>query len=163
MPEVVSDTSPLQYLHQTALLHLLRLLYGKVTVPAAVAGEIEHGRSLGLVLPDLTTLPWITVQEIRQPPAPIAMKELGAGETETLALGMNLPGSLLLLDDRLAHQRAKLLGLRFTGTLGVLIKAKQVGFLQAVRPVLNRLVTLGFRIDGGTSASVLRLAGELLA
>ena len=81
------------------------------------------------------------------------MKELGAGEVETLALGLEFPGSLLLLDDRLARRRARSLGLRFTGTLGVVVKAKQVGLLAGVGPVLDRLLVLGFRASPATRSA----------
>lgn len=47
MPEVVSDTSPLQYLHQIDRLDLLRILYGDILVPEGFAEEIAEGRALG--------------------------------------------------------------------------------------------------------------------
>ncbi len=162
MPEVISDTSPLQYLHQTDLLHLLPALYTRVIISPAVAGEIAHGRALGLALPDPGELAWIELRDVRQRPAPAMMRGLGAGEADTLALGLESPGSLLLLDDRLARRRAGLLGLRFTGTLGVLLKAKQIGILGSVAPVLDRFLSLGFRVAPATRAATLRLAGEPL-
>ena len=158
MPEVVSDTSPLQYLYQTELLHLLPALYRRVIIAPAVAGELSRGRALALCLPVVVAFPWIVLQDLRQGPA--AMKELGAGEVETLALGLEFPGSLLLLDDRLARRRARSLGLRFTGTLGVVVKAKQVGLLAGVGPVLDRLLVLGFRASPATRAAALKLAEE---
>lgn len=62
MPEVVSNTSPLQYLHQLGLLDLLPRLVGRVTVPQAVVDELEAGRSLGHDLPEVTSLAWVTVR-----------------------------------------------------------------------------------------------------
>ena len=52
---MICNTSPIQYLHQLSLLHLLRTLAGQVTVPAAVADELAAGRSPGVALLDLTT------------------------------------------------------------------------------------------------------------
>lgn len=60
----------------------------------------------------------------------------------------------------MARRYAHLLGLSFTGTLGVLLKAKQGGHIPAVQPVLDRLEALRFRLDPVTRAAVLRLAGE---
>jgi predicted nucleic acid-binding protein len=52
------------------------------------------------------------------------------------------------------------LSLRLTGTLGVLLQAKQAGLLPAVSPILDRLQELRFRMDPETRQAVLRLAGE---
>jgi predicted nucleic acid-binding protein len=43
VPDVISNTSPLQYLHQVGLLHLLPALFGQVYVPDAVVLELEGG------------------------------------------------------------------------------------------------------------------------
>lgn len=60
----------------------------------------------------------------------------------------------------LARRHARLLGLTITGTLGVLLRAKNEGFLPAVAPVVDKLEQLGFRLAPETRAAVLRLAGE---
>jgi hypothetical protein len=52
LPEVICNTSPLQYLHQLELLHILPALAGRVTVPPAVLDEISAGQALGVNLPD---------------------------------------------------------------------------------------------------------------
>lgn len=62
MPELICDTSPLQYLHQLGLLRVLPALSDRVLIPPAVAEEISVGQALGVDLPDLATLDWITVQ-----------------------------------------------------------------------------------------------------
>ena len=66
----------------------------------------------------------------------------------------------MILDDALARQYARILKLGRTGTLGVLLKAKQAGLLPALAPVLDRLQHLRFRMDPETRQAVLRLAGE---
>lgn len=53
MPDLICDTSPIQYLHQLELLHILPALGDRVLVPPAVVDEIAAGRSLGVDLPDL--------------------------------------------------------------------------------------------------------------
>ena len=60
----------------------------------------------------------------------------------------------------MARQYARMLNLTLTGTLGVLLKAKETGLLPAVAPVLDRLQKLRFRMDLETRQAVLRLAGE---
>ena len=158
MPEVICNTSALQYLHQLGLLHLLRELYGTVTVPEPVAREIAAGREQGVNLPDLAALTWIHHEPVTIPAA--ATGDLGVGELAVLTLAGAHPGSLVVLDDGLARRYARLAGIRFTGTCGVLLRAKERGLLPAVAPLLDQLVRLGFRLDAGTRASLLKLAGE---
>jgi hypothetical protein len=69
MPErtVISNTSPLLYLHQVDRLHLLQRLYGRLLVPSAVQAELRTGRERGIVVPDLEALPWIEVQAVPSP------------------------------------------------------------------------------------------------
>ena len=61
MPAVICNTSPLQYLHQTQLLHLLPALFEAVQVPRAVVHEVVEGLRRGVHLPDLMTLHWVSV------------------------------------------------------------------------------------------------------
>jgi predicted nucleic acid-binding protein len=160
MPDVIANTSPIQYLHQLGELQLLSQLYGSVIVPPAVAEEIAEGRTLGHQLPDLGGLPWL---EVAAPASALLLPlaaGLGAGELGVLALGQERRGSLVILDDGRARRCADALGLRYTGTLGVLLKAKQSGVLLTVRPLLDRLEALGFRLDPVTHRICLALAGE---
>lgn len=56
MPEVIANTSPLQYLFQLGLLHLLPDFYGEVSVPVGVVQEVRSGLARGVALPDLDSL-----------------------------------------------------------------------------------------------------------
>jgi predicted nucleic acid-binding protein len=161
LPEVISDTSPLQYLHQLGLLDLLPRLVGHITVPQAVVDELEAGRALGHNLPDVTSLGWVGV---RSPTSTqqAASPDLGRGETEVLALALELhtDGAVVIIDDAKAREAAGRLGLNLTGTLGVLLDAKRAGLIAAVAPQLDSLDALGFRLAPHTRAAVLKLAGE---
>lgn len=102
MPDVVVDTSVVQYLHQAKLLDLLRTLYGTVTVPYTVASELARGRALGIDLPDLAKLDWMLVEPKPSSQVLPVTRHLGAGELDAIGVALERPGSLLLLDDRLA-------------------------------------------------------------
>jgi len=158
--EVISNTSPLQYLHQTNLLDLLPMLYGEIVVPQGVAAELEHGRRLGVTLPVLSDLACARVRAVPHLPVLLLAADLGRGEKEALALAAESENSLVILDDGLARRYAQLLGIGLTGTLGVLLKAKEQGHLAAVAPVVEQLEALNFRLDPATRAAVLRMAGE---
>jgi predicted nucleic acid-binding protein len=164
LPEVICNTSPLQYLHQLGLLNLLPKLVGTITVPPAVVEELEAGRTLGVDLPDITSFKWITVRSPRGLEPQISTPNLGRGETEVLLLAMEASKDsvVLILDDARAREAAESEGLKLTGTLGVLLDAKRAGLLQAVKPHLAHLDSLGFHLARHTREAVLKLAGELL-
>lgn len=111
-------------------------------------------------LPDVTKLDWVDVRRPEEGKTPVATADLGSGERAALALAAESPGSLLIVDDGAARDHARLLGLRFTGTLGVLLRAKRSGRLEALAPILHRLDSLGFRLASTVRAATLRLAGE---
>lgn len=75
-------------------------------------------------------------------------------------LALESPGSVAILDDALARRVAEVLEISFTGTLGVLLDAKKAGLIQELRPLLDRLQALRFRLSSQTRTAVLRRAGE---
>ena len=62
MPDIVVDTSPLQYLHQLGLLDILPKLVGTAIVPQAVADELAEGRRNGVNVPDPAKLSWAVIR-----------------------------------------------------------------------------------------------------
>ena len=160
MPEVICNTSPLQYLHQIGYLDLLPRLVNRVIVPVAVVDELAVGRAAGIALPDPTALKWVSVQRPLGERAVRLITDLGPGESEVLMLGLELPDSVLILDDALARRVAESLGLHLTGTLGILLDAKRAGLIHAISPLLDQLQELRFRIAPHTRRAVLALAGE---
>ncbi len=161
MLECLCNTSPLQYLYQINWLSILPVLAGPVIIPPAVVAEIEVGRRLGLGLPDLTTLSWITVHQPQSQAAIPEVAHLGAGEASVLMLALESSKPVVILDDALARRTAKLLNIPMKGTLGLLIDAKRAGLILAIEPVLNELQQLGFRLASTTRVEVLRMANEL--
>jgi len=161
VPNVITDTSPVQYLYQASLLELLPTLYDQILVPQGVADELAIGRFLGVALPDPADLSWMTIRPGRSGAILPLVTDLGLGEREALALAVETTDSLVLLDDALARRYARFLGIEFTGTLGILLKAKRSGYLASVAPILDQLEALRFRLDPSTRATVLKLAGEL--
>ncbi|MGE0103316.1 MAG: DUF3368 domain-containing protein [Blastocatellales bacterium] len=160
MPEVIADTSPIQYLFQVGLLDVLNSLYGGITIPEAVLSELNVGRARGVFVPDASSISWIVVKRPQAQALLSLAPDLGQGEREAIALAAETENSLLILDDSLARRHARLLGLTFTGTLGILLKAKHTGHLIAIEPVLEQLQVSGFFLDAATRASVLKLARE---
>ena len=160
MPEVIANTSPIQYLFQLGLLDFLPELYGQVLVPEGVVLELRSGVDRGVSLPDLESLSWLHVRMARSAPVLTLAAGMGAGEREVLALALEIEDPLVILDDSLARRFAQRLSLPLTGTLGLLLKAKQRRRIESVSPYLDRLESLRFRLDASTRSSVLALAEE---
>lgn len=158
---VIADTGPLIALERIGHLSLLKRLYQTVWMPPAVRGELLRGsRVLGWPDPMRGT-PWIRVsRQALGVSAHLLRTNLGAGESEALALALQSRPSLLLLDDLAARTTAHALGLRYTGTLGVLLKAKTAGLIPAVRPLLDQFPQRGFHLSDALSREVLALANE---
>jgi predicted nucleic acid-binding protein len=133
-------------------------LYSRTVIPTAVLDELERGREMGVELPSIRALAWIQV--VCPEKRGVRNAELGRGEQEVLALGMQIPGALLILDDGLARVHARKLRLPFTGTLGILLRAKVDGHVSSLKPLIQRLCDRGFHLSAQTRAAVLKLAGE---
>jgi hypothetical protein len=80
MPNVIVNTSPLQYLYQVSLLELLPNLYQTVIVPQAVVDEISEGIKLGVSLPDIASQTWLKISQPQSNLILPLVTELGARE-----------------------------------------------------------------------------------
>jgi predicted nucleic acid-binding protein len=161
MPElVICNTSPLFYLHRLRHLDVLHTLYQQLVVPEAVRDELHIGRVQGEDTPELEAYTWMTVRTVRVPEVIQLITDLGPGEAQVLALALEEPGSLVILDDGFARAVAKARGIRLTGTAGVLLKAKQEGYIRVVAPLLDTLMQMGFRLSEATRAAIVALAQE---
>ena len=90
-----------------------------------------------------------------------ALREhLGLGEAAAIAVALSIPGSICVLDDRLARRSALRLGLTVVGTLGLLLRAKQVGLIDAVKTRMEKLKAAGRFMTPELESKVLDLAGE---
>jgi uncharacterized protein len=159
MREVVTNTSPLLYLHQLGSIALLGSLYPKVLVPKSVVEELHVGRTSGHDVPTVAALSWAEVVSSPTLALLALATDLGKGEAEAIAIAHER-NALLILDDALARRHAKLIGVTVTGTLGVLLKAKSEGHIHRMAPLVARLTELGFRLSAQTRDAVLKLANE---
>jgi hypothetical protein len=86
--------------------------------------------------------------------------DLGAGEIATMALALENPSRIVLLDDALARRIAKAAGLEVWGTLRVLLEAKSEGMTESIAPFVEQLKESGMWLSEDVSQRVLGLAGE---
>ena len=104
---------------------------------------------------------WIRIEKIRDLSEKKMYKtKLHDGEVEVMILAQEKQADLVVIDDNAAKKTAEYLGLTVTGTIGVLIKAKKLGHLDAIRPVLDEIKENGFYIGAALEKMVLEQAGE---
>ena len=84
---------------------------------------------------------------------------LGVGEAEAIALSIEWSAARLILDDKKARRVARQLNLPVTGTLAVLLTAKERGIIPKVRDAIDVLLGANFRISDALVQEVLRRAG----
>lgn len=161
MRRVVVNSTPLLVLGNIGQLDILRRMYGNIVIPEAVYREVtEKDDAASQAL--LAAKDWIEVQTIRNPDEyALYRARLHAGEVETMILAQQEPAAdIVVLDDNAARKTAEFLGLNVTGTIGILVKAKQSGIIQQVKPLLNEMMQNGFFISERLLRMILEAAGE---
>jgi len=137
---VVCNTTPIINLVGVGQLDLLRRLYGTVAITDVVRDEYVAGKAA--TDPDLDPLPWLQIVTA-VPLDPSLPALLGAGEAATLSLALTINASAVLLDEAYGRRIARKRGLPISGTLGIVLAAKQAGLLAAVKPVIDAMIGQG--------------------
>lgn len=106
---------------------------------------------------------WFVVHEVRLAvPEVSRFASLNKGETEAISLAITIGADALLMDEAPGRIAARSLGISVLGTAGLLVIAKNQGYIAAVRPFLDDLVNAyRFRLSKAIYKSVLQAAGEL--
>jgi len=144
VPPVVADTGPLRYLVLIDAIDILPRLFGHVLIPEIVGAELSQPSTPVCVREWLASAPaWL--ERRADPLAPgLFPPRLGAGERAAIGLAEAVGGALLLIDDRAGMAGAAARGVQVTGTLGVLVRAAQLGLVD-LRTAFARLRETNFR------------------
>ena len=163
MPRVIVNSTPLIILSNIGKLELLKKLYAEICIPKAVFDEVcakeDSACQRILDYPD-----WIHICKIKdESQKRMYQAKLHAGEVEVMILAQENPvADLVILDDNAAKKTAKFLGLKVTGSLGVLLKAKKENLIREVTPLMKQLIANGFYITRDVFDLVKNAAGEQL-
>jgi predicted nucleic acid-binding protein len=131
--ELVINTGPLLALIAgIGDLSLLELLYKRVLVPFEVCQEIEAVRNA-----------------------------LDLGEASVIQLALNENIHTVCIDEPMGRRIARLNGLKLTGSIGVLIRAKQDGFDFSMREAINRMQSQGIYLSQKVVDFALKQVNEL--
>lgn len=159
---VVSNTSPLTNLAAIGQADLLTRLFQTIVIPIGVWRELQAPERTWPGKTALANAPWLQKQEVQNLAlVTVLRRDLDLGESESIALAIELQADFILLDEREGRRVAQRLGLNVIGVLGVLLEAKKRGYATAVHPLMDALrQTAGFYLSEAVFRHVLDLAEE---
>jgi predicted nucleic acid-binding protein len=139
---VICNTSPISNLIRVNAFPLLGNLFIQVKIPPEVAEELEAGsevlgmwrEAMGATVIEI--LPVVNQDLVRE-----LSGTLHIGESTALALVLQIPSSILIIDETDACRVAARLGLKIVGTVGILLRAKEQQLIERVEPYLQALRT----------------------
>ncbi len=151
MPKtIISDTSCLIILTSIGELELLHKLYGQITTTLDIAAEY------GEALPE-----WVEIMTVTDKSKQLLLElQIDKGESSAIALALEIPDSMIILDDGKARRIASQLGIIYTGSIGVIVKAKLQGFIPSIKPTIAKIKQAGFRLSPEIELQALKQAKE---
>jgi|688.fasta_scaffold143615_2 predicted nucleic acid-binding protein len=158
----VINTSPAIHLHAVlpgGLGSLVRLI-GEVIVPWEVGQELSAGSAKDATWREIQALSGIHHRSAGIAVHPLLSAQIDLGEAAVIQTALDGAHDAVILDDLKARRIARTLGLQVTGTLGVLLQAKQSGLLPSVRGAITSLERRGMWIAPSLAAKAIVLAGE---
>lgn len=161
MTDIISNATPLIAFARIDQLPLMQTVVRQLVIPEAVAEEITaySGNTGGQI--DLSQESWIRVKPLASDQQMrLLLPTLDRGEAAVIALALEKRARLVLMDELTGRKVAESLQLKVTGSVGLLIQAKQLGEIKAVWPLLEAMHEAGIYFSQRFIDSVLRYVGE---
>lgn len=147
---VIADTSCLIIFDKIDEFEILKGVYNEIITTPEVLGEF------GKPLPG-----WIIIEPVKDKKYQRFMEaQLDLGESSVIALAVEKGDVTLILDDLRARKLSRRLGLKYTGSLGVINKAKEIGVIDKIRPLIDKLIKTDFRISDKVIDDLLKRNNE---
>ena len=159
MRSAVVNSTPLISLHDIGMLTVLSRMYNHVWIPQGVYEEVCVDGDI--LQSALLAFPNFSIERITNESAKRYFKTaLHKGEVEVMILADEIKADICIIDDKLAREYAKHLGLAVTGTLGLLVKAKSRGLIKAVAPLMDAMIQNEIFISECLYENIKKLANE---
>ena len=142
----VINASPVIALARIGQVELLTRLPEQAVIPRAVADELMRAPEDDPARRAVESGSFKIIKTPAPPPAVLTW-DLGSGESAVLSYALAHPQWVVVLDDGAARRCARSLALGMTGTLAVVILAKQHGIIESAAQVLHALRGADFRLD----------------
>lgn len=132
----------------------MRFLYERVVVPLEVQTEVRAAGSQALGVQALNQATWLDFQTQEVLIAPYLANTLDKGEAAVIQTAINNQIPLVCIDEAVGRRVARLSGLTLTGSIGVLLKAKKLGYAVSMEQAIERMRVHGIWL----SEDVIRFA-----
>jgi predicted nucleic acid-binding protein len=134
---IIVDTSSLITLERVNLLQILCKIYKEVVIPESVIKEFGN-----------LSLPCVSIRKVESNLLKLLITDLnlGKGEADVIALASQT-GLKIIIDDSKARRVAENMGLKLTGTIGVLMKAERLGLIGSAHDKVRELREKGFYVS----------------
>lgn len=159
---IVSNATPLIGLAIIEEFEMLHKIFNEIHIATAVYEEVvTYGKDIGGAKTHVSGAKWIETVSVKDRLAvDVLLDELDSGEAETIVLAHELKADWVLMDERKGRRKLTSLGIPKIGTIGLLLKAKELGLIPMVQPKLEDLNIKGFGLSPALIQQVLNLAGE---
>ena len=148
---IIADTSCFILLDKIGELNMLQTIFQSITTTETIAAEFIKP------LPE-----WIKIVEIKNKYYQKFLEiEVDSGEASAFALSIEYNKPLLIIDDLKARRLADKLLINYTGTLGILLKAKELKIIPSIKPFLLKIQLTNFRFSQKIFEEILAIAGEI--
>lgn len=160
---VISDTTPLISLMKIESLDILEKMYKEIIVPKAVYDELIINMDYQSEIDIIQKCTFLQTKIVKENLSVSLLQKqlkLDLGESEAIVLANSIDADLIIIDERKARRIAKDIGLNVTGTLGILVEAKQHGLVKELKPLLDKLIKNEIRISKKLYQDILGLVNE---
>lgn len=160
---VISDTTPLISLMKIESLDILEKMYKEIIVPKAVYDELIINMDYQSEIDIIQKCTFLQTKIVKENLSVSLLQKqlkLDLGESEAIVLANSINADLIIIDERKARRIAKDIGLNVTGTLGILVEAKQRGLVKELKPLLDKLIKNEIRISKRLYQDILGLVNE---
>lgn len=160
---IVSNTTPIVCFLKIGRLDILENIFNEITISQAVYEELTAKPDETKEISILKESSLFKIKPVENKFAvSLLQKQVGLdlGESESIVLAQELKAIILLMDERKGRRVAVENGISISGTLGVLVKAKQMNLVKEIRPLLNELITKDIRIGNNLLKKVLESVNE---
>ncbi len=158
MSIVFSNTTPFIALASIDRLDLMFRCFGNVHVVTEVLDECAVGGRIKV--PNLRLLDWIIPVDSLPVVHTTVLLELDKGEKHTIDMAKRSAADWVIIDEKIGRNLAEYLGLRVTGTLGILLKAKQQGWLDSFVDAVYAMQQCGIRYHPDLVRKLAKQVGE---
>ncbi len=128
-------------------LSLLEYVYKRVLVPFEVCQEIDAGGVSGFGIDEFRKASFIEKQSEPLNISTFLKNSLDSGEASVIQLALNEKIHTVCIDEAIGRRIARLNGLKLTGSIGVLIRAKKCGLDFSMSEIINRMQSQGIYLS----------------